>query len=864
MCLSAVCPGGTHAPVVVSKHLITSDWKGLSIPLEILFSIWPQAKDSNVVKLPAKDSRGKTWQLEWRRRSNKSSWWLGGQTGSLLKAMGFAVGDLFSLTFDRDDLLWLVERNNMMLEKFVSKPRLAGNPRKRNLPASCETENLRSLSKYKEFELRAREALYAEVKARSIYSSAEEAAGFARRAVDKRDAFVQLLLRSVDNDGGAPSEAAMYEATLKYIDMLRETYGPQLVLDPIVLSASQLTPYDYEGLLHKVRILQRRFIVYRPEGCSTANGWASKPQHSQWDDTTLQSWLLFLTKISGVDGRRLLAEEVHNSTDVTALSCNSLMTVWDLGLLSKTHIADHESVLECVEKNQTSKEPNRLYVTDVAIPSYLENCVPVDAAGICCAVDSSCNAVFAPAIRTDRSTSLLNLLKVESTGTASWVLFAPVGRGSNLTGFHQETKKRRSYNCGSRDLIVQPLATVENHRKVEELHMSVLGSCARHICLLPLEMYLQAGIPLVMYVRDKGYSELVELPEQSNHAFITFGYAPSMGFQHDATVGKPVYPHSLKVSCNDWCLLRELSSAYLLEKLDAPLHKLGMGSGVPTDGADSWIDSSFLAREPYLKRHRPNNWKRPWQDELLMDSDNGCQGNQITEEQLQTGPRQGADQRNTSMDFVLVRTVERLVDAYHGRLNSDVPLTRSLPSPQEAKVALLDALPCLLDLAEQATSEGHNGKCNVSGQDGFSAEYLTAVQQDVLEVLQDVPLIQQEAFDVSALNATATQPHLFLRYMMEKDHRDIIADAAERVTKSELLLCDPDVARSHWLLCLRREWEASLYKRSAAKKILKWHQRRCMLEQTFDTMSLHMVQGLGNSIGDLIQSASSESASLSI
>lgn len=58
----------------------------------------------------------------------------------------------------------------------------------------------------------------------------------------------------------------------------------------------------------------------------------------------------------------------------------------------------------------------------------------------------------------------MNFMKMESTGTASWVLFAPVGQGSNLTGFHQETKKRRSFNCGSQDLIVQALATADNQR----------------------------------------------------------------------------------------------------------------------------------------------------------------------------------------------------------------------------------------------------------------------------------------------------------------------------------------------------------------------------------------------------------------
>ena len=43
-------------------------------------------------------------------------------------------------------------------------------------------------------------------------------------------------------------------------------------------------------------------------------------------------------------------------------------------------------------------------------------------------------------------------------GVASFTLFAPLGPGSTLTAFHRETKQRRSFNCGSQDFIIQPLA----------------------------------------------------------------------------------------------------------------------------------------------------------------------------------------------------------------------------------------------------------------------------------------------------------------------------------------------------------------------------------------------------------------------
>jgi len=53
---------------------------------------------------------------------------------------------------------------------------------------------------------------------------------------------------------------------------------------------------------------------------------------------------------------------------------------------------------------------------------------------------------------------------VESNGAASFTLFAACGLATNITPFHQETKKRRSFNCGAGDFIVQPLCTADNVR----------------------------------------------------------------------------------------------------------------------------------------------------------------------------------------------------------------------------------------------------------------------------------------------------------------------------------------------------------------------------------------------------------------
>lgn len=73
--------------------------------------------------------------------------------------------------------------------------------------------------------------------------------------------------------------------------------------------------------------------------------------------------------------------------------------------------------------------------------------------------------------------------------------------------------------------------------------------------------------------------------------------------------------HDRQVSCNDWCLIKELSSAYLLEKLVTPLHKLDLASDFPADGADTWISSCYLTREPCEKKNE-SDWVRPWQDDF--------------------------------------------------------------------------------------------------------------------------------------------------------------------------------------------------------------------------------------------------------
>ena len=80
----------------------------------------------------------------------------------------------------------------------------------------------------------------------------------------------------------------------------------------------------------------------------------------------------------------------------------------------------------------------------------------------------------------------------------------------------------------------------------------------------------------------------------------------------------------MQVSCNDWHLQSEVSSAYLLEKLVYSMQEAGVEGGPPPDGADSWVASPYAALQPctiqglYDLRLK-GTWQRPWADEMEVN-----------------------------------------------------------------------------------------------------------------------------------------------------------------------------------------------------------------------------------------------------
>lgn len=77
----------------------------------------------------------------------------------------------------------------------------------------------------------------------------------------------------------------------------------------------------------------------------------------------------------------------------------------------------------------------------------------------------------------------------------------------------------------------------------------------------------------------------------------------------------------MQVSCNDWHLESELSSAYLLEKLVYSMQEAQVEAGPPEDGADSWVATPYATLQPCTiggsdDARLKGTWQRPWADEM--------------------------------------------------------------------------------------------------------------------------------------------------------------------------------------------------------------------------------------------------------
>lgn len=67
-----------------------------------------------------------------------------------------------------------------------------------------------------------------------------------------------------------------------------------------------------------------------------------------------------------------------------------------------------------------------------------------------------------------------------------------------------------------------------------------------------------------------------------------------------------------QVSCNDWCLRRELASSYLLERLVGACERARVGAGHPEDEADIWTESSYFPLRPSRLQHKDKDYVAAW------------------------------------------------------------------------------------------------------------------------------------------------------------------------------------------------------------------------------------------------------------
>lgn len=86
MCNTNIAPVN-QTELGFSKRLRTGDWKSFNISRDLLLSLWPETGTATAVQVPAKDSLGNRYTLEWKQRKSTKSWWMGGQTGESMRLL---------------------------------------------------------------------------------------------------------------------------------------------------------------------------------------------------------------------------------------------------------------------------------------------------------------------------------------------------------------------------------------------------------------------------------------------------------------------------------------------------------------------------------------------------------------------------------------------------------------------------------------------------------------------------------------------------------------------------------------------------------------------------------------------------------
>lgn len=153
---------------------------------------------------------------------------------------------------------------------------------------------------------------------------------------------------------------------------------------------------------------------------------------------------------------------------------------------------------DCVHYAQQSLTQHTSCQTDSPSNSSTWQCM---CTGVWCGVDQKVNAMLPQPMQSSRAGNFFRHLCVESTGTASFTMFAPICQATNITPFHQETKRRRSWNCGSGDFIVQPLSTADSVRSGCQSQQLLSSLCS-------LQMVLQDGYAIWTHMRHNSSASI--------------------------------------------------------------------------------------------------------------------------------------------------------------------------------------------------------------------------------------------------------------------------------------------------------------------------------------------------------------------
>jgi hypothetical protein len=567
-------------------------------------------------------------------------------------------------------------------------------------------------------------------------------AGATAAAAAARFRAVMLACDDDDDDDDdachGASEGECEWACRAYVAALRRAY-PGLILEPYVMSAAALTSDDAaaedddggggddddergaRAALAALRAGNRRFAVFVPDGPGAVDGGGPL-------DAALRSEWQRMQDDDDDDDDDVMDEDAAADAAAPLARPRAEGVAWSAGVVTRAPLALADAL-----RGGGGGARRR-------------SCVWAAAAD---AGAAAIDAALPSALRSCRAGGARAFLGGGNAGaTSAWRVVAPLGDGSRVRGFAATAAPAaRTLHVGAGDLLIAPLATAAAGARLDAIHAAILGACARvrisqralrvvrslrltrsriappSACagarigaggaLLPLEMYLEEGLPLVLHARERGGAVVAELPLLCRVAGLTWRAAKSA----------PPAASGAAAAAHVACLRTELLPAYLLHKIAllekeeaaAAAHSGGGGRASHADGDafSSPAAAAFLAcvapcgaralaAAPCTAAAR-GAWPRamrPWAAQL------GIAAAAADVASADVAP-------HASVAVVLVRTVEKLCDtlaaaAAAGGARGALDAVSAPPPPLRpaAAAAALRALrPALLDLVQLAPPE---------------------------------------------------------------------------------------------------------------------------------------------------------------